>query len=61
MLSNENVSYLQLGQVGADRLFEMFVKLRHLVAVTRGQSSDFTIFQVSVTGREATLEHNTEY
>lgn len=28
-------AYLQLGQVGAHRLFEVFVKLRHLVAVTR--------------------------
>lgn len=50
------ISYLQLGQVGADRLFEMFVKLRHLVAVTGSQCGDFTIFQVGITGRDAALE-----
>lgn len=50
------MSYLQLGQVGADRLFKMFVKLRHLVAVTCSQSGDFTIFQVGITGRDSALE-----
>lgn len=61
MHNKSNMAYLQLGQVRADRLFEMFVKLRHLVAVTCSQSGDFTIFQVGITGRDSALENNTEY